>query len=108
MELSQQYDKKDVLDVPILTASLDDPSSLDSISEQTKVIISTAGPFAQIGTPVVESAVRSKTHYCDITGKRAGRSNVVILSQQTFALLRIYKQQLKSLINEQYIYYHKL
>ena len=43
-------------------------ASLDSITSQTRVVISTAGPFALIGTPVVEAAVRGGAHYVDITG----------------------------------------
>lgn len=42
--------------------------SLDSIASQTTVMISTAGPLALYGTPVVDAAVRSGTHYVDITG----------------------------------------
>ncbi len=41
---------------------------MDSIAAQTSVMISTAGPFALHGTPVVDAAVRSGTHYVDITG----------------------------------------
>lgn len=42
---------------------------MDSITSQTRVVISTAGPFALIGTPVVEAAVRGGAHYVDITGE---------------------------------------
>lgn len=44
-------------------------SSLDSITAQTRVMLSTAGPFALHGTPVVDAAVRTRTHYVDITGE---------------------------------------
>jgi hypothetical protein len=40
-------------DVPILTADLNDPKSLDKLVKQGDVLISTAGPFWTIGTPVV-------------------------------------------------------
>ena len=36
--------------IDILTADLNDPSSLDKMTGQTTVLISTAGPFAKIGT----------------------------------------------------------
>jgi short subunit dehydrogenase-like uncharacterized protein len=39
------------------------------MSGKTKVVLSTAGPFAKIGTPIVESCVRSSTNYLDITGE---------------------------------------
>lgn len=35
-------------------------------------MLSTAGPFALLGTPVVDAAVRSGCHYVDITGKGPG------------------------------------
>jgi hypothetical protein len=57
-------------DVPILTFSdISDQASVDRVVAQTQVVISTAGPFARIGTPVVDASVRLNTHYCDITGK---------------------------------------
>ena len=54
--------------VEILIGSIDDPQSLLNITTKTKVILSTAGPFAKIGTPIVQAAVAGSCHYCDITG----------------------------------------
>jgi short subunit dehydrogenase-like uncharacterized protein len=56
-------------EVPILLGSLDDPASLEAIAQKTRVLISTAGPFNKIGTPIVDSAVKMSTHYVDITGE---------------------------------------
>jgi short subunit dehydrogenase-like uncharacterized protein len=56
-------------DVPILDADIGDPASLDKMLSQTKVVLTLAGPYAKVGGPLVASAVRSKTHYCDITGE---------------------------------------
>ena len=58
----------EISEVPILLGTLEDQASLDSIASQTDVIISTAGPFAKYGTPIVDAAVRESSHYCDITG----------------------------------------
>lgn len=55
--------------VGVLIADIEDQVSMDTVAKQTKVIISTAGPFALIGTPVIDACVRSGTHYCDITGE---------------------------------------
>lgn len=44
---------KSIADVPILTAEVKDPKSLDRLVKQCDVIISTAGPFWSIGIPVV-------------------------------------------------------
>ena len=42
-----------IQNVPILTAEVNDPKSLDRLVKQCDVIISTAGPFWSIGIPVV-------------------------------------------------------
>lgn len=55
-------------DTPLLTGDAEDLDSLRKIANQTKVLISVSGPFAQIGNNVVEACVLSGTHYCDITG----------------------------------------
>jgi short subunit dehydrogenase-like uncharacterized protein len=55
--------------VKIFVAELSDQSSLCSVFSQTNVLISTAGPYAVIGTPVVEACIASGTHYCDLTGE---------------------------------------
>jgi hypothetical protein len=51
-----------------IVANVSDPATLRAMAAQTQVIISTAGPFAKFGTPVVEAALEEGTHYCDITG----------------------------------------
>lgn len=58
-------------DTAILTGDAEDLDSLQSIASQTKVLISTSGPYAKIGDKVVEACVAAGTHYCDITGKSA-------------------------------------
>jgi short subunit dehydrogenase-like uncharacterized protein len=56
--------------IPILTGDAEDQDSLVAIASQTKVLIATSGPFAKLGTPVVEACISAGTHYCDITGRR--------------------------------------
>jgi len=48
-----------------------DPASLDAFLGRADAVISCAGPFAQIGMPVVEAAVRTGTPYVDSTGEPA-------------------------------------
>lgn len=55
--------------VDVLVGSIDDKDSLIEISQKSKVIISTAGPFARVGTPIVDACVTTGTNYCDITGE---------------------------------------
>lgn len=64
--------KKDVNimdNIPILIADLDDPKSLDDAFSQAKVVLSAAGPYSKIGTEVLKSCIRVKSHYCDLTGE---------------------------------------
>ena len=55
--------------VDILVGSIDDHESLLAITSKTKVLLSTAGPYAKIGMPVVAAAVAGGAHYCDLTGE---------------------------------------
>jgi len=56
-------------DLTLIEANITDERSLDEMASQTKVILSTAGPFIKCGTPIVAACVRNSTHYCDITGE---------------------------------------
>ena len=55
--------------VPLLVASLDDAESLDAAVGSARCVISAAGPYAEIGSEVVASAVRCGTHYADLTAE---------------------------------------
>ena len=55
-------------DVPLLIADSKDQASIDNVVSKAKVIIACNGPYAQLGTPVVDACVRLGTHYVDITG----------------------------------------
>jgi short subunit dehydrogenase-like uncharacterized protein len=57
------------LDCDILVADSGDKRSLLKMVKQTKVIATTAGPFARCGTLLVEACVESGVDYCDITGE---------------------------------------
>ena len=54
---------------PHLYADAQDLDSIDKLCAQTRVILSTAGPFALYSDAVVEACVRHKTHYVDISGE---------------------------------------
>ena len=56
-------------DVPLLNAANDDPTALASVAARTRVLISTVGPYAQHGIPVVAACVQEGTDYLDITGE---------------------------------------
>jgi short subunit dehydrogenase-like uncharacterized protein len=57
------------IDVDLLVADSQDPTAIDSIVSQTRVLLNTAGPFALYGNAIVDACVRYGTHYVDITGE---------------------------------------
>ncbi len=55
--------------VPIIVADAQDGAALHALAAQARVVLSSAGPFALYGSPLVAACVHSKTHYVDITGE---------------------------------------
>jgi short subunit dehydrogenase-like uncharacterized protein len=55
--------------VPVLVAGSQDQSEIDAVVSRTRILLSTAGPFALYGTGFVDACVRFGTHYVDITGE---------------------------------------
>ncbi|KAI8083977.1 saccharopine dehydrogenase [Gilbertella persicaria] len=53
----------------LLIADTNQPETLDEALSQTRVVISTVGPYTKYGTPLVEACLRQKTHYVDLTGE---------------------------------------
>lgn len=53
----------------ILVADAQDTSALDALAQQSRVVLSTAGPFALYGSALVAACVRHGSHYVDITGE---------------------------------------
>ena len=55
--------------VPLVTADSDDLASLDAMTQQTKVILTTVGPYGKYGSKLVAVCVKNQTHYCDLAGE---------------------------------------
>ncbi len=53
----------------LIVADASDAAALDALAAQTRVVLSTAGPFARHGSELVAACVRHGTHYVDITGE---------------------------------------
>lgn len=68
-ELAQILNSDAIKDIPVLVCDASNQLSVDAVVAQADVVLSAAGPFTQHGTPVVDAAVRHRTHYCDITGE---------------------------------------
>lgn len=55
--------------VDMIVANSKDADSLDAMTAQTQVIISTVGPYLQYGEPLIKSCVNHGTDYVDLTGE---------------------------------------
>ncbi|WP_417545511.1 saccharopine dehydrogenase family protein [Marinobacter sp.] len=56
-------------ELPIILADATDDHALKAMCEQTRVVISTVGPYALYGEPLVKACVETGTDYCDLTGE---------------------------------------
>jgi short subunit dehydrogenase-like uncharacterized protein len=59
----------DLKSLPMIVADTSDFASLPALVEDTRVVLTTVGPFAKYGTPLVHFAAHYGTSYCDITGE---------------------------------------
>lgn len=53
----------------ILLANSDDEASLATLCQQSKIIISTVGPYLNYGEPLIKACVTHGTDYVDLTGE---------------------------------------
>ncbi len=53
----------------VIVAAADAFDALDGLAQRTRVVLSSAGPFALYGSGLVAACVKAKTHYVDITGE---------------------------------------
>ncbi|MCG8611235.1 MAG: saccharopine dehydrogenase NADP-binding domain-containing protein, partial [Pseudomonadales bacterium] len=55
--------------LPVIVADAADEMALKAMCDQARVIISTVGPYALYGEPLVKVCAESGTDYCDLTGE---------------------------------------
>ncbi|MGI9592776.1 MAG: saccharopine dehydrogenase family protein, partial [Myxococcota bacterium] len=55
--------------VPMVVGDGDDEASLAALAQRTRVVCTTVGPYAQLGSKLVEICARQGTDYCDLTGE---------------------------------------
>jgi len=53
----------------ILIADSNDADSLTAMCQSARVIVSTVGPYALYGEPLIKACVETGTDYCDLTGE---------------------------------------
>ena len=56
-------------DWPLVIADSSDEKSLGAMAESTNTVITTVGPYAEYGLPVVEACAKAGINYCDLTGE---------------------------------------
>ncbi len=54
---------------PILLADASSPSTLNAVAAQTRVVITTVGPYTRYGLPLVAACAAAGTDYADLTGE---------------------------------------
>jgi len=55
--------------LPLLVADATDDPTLQALCMRTRVIISTVGPYALYGEPLIKACVETGTDYCDLAGE---------------------------------------
>lgn len=53
------------------------PDDIESVVQETKVVINTIGPYGRWGTPVVQACVRYRKHYVDLTGETPWAQDII-------------------------------
>ncbi|MDP8254166.1 MAG: saccharopine dehydrogenase NADP-binding domain-containing protein [Candidatus Alcyoniella australis] len=54
----------------VRTADVGDPQSIDALIADAAVLIDTAGPFIDLGPPVIQRCIESGVHFLDTTGEQ--------------------------------------
>jgi short subunit dehydrogenase-like uncharacterized protein len=56
-------------EVPLIVADASDGAALAAMCRGARVVVSTVGPYALYGEPLVKACAESGTDYCDLTGE---------------------------------------
>lgn len=56
-------------DVERIVADAADAAALAELADRTRVVVSTVGPYARYGSPLVAAVAAAGTDYCDLTGE---------------------------------------
>jgi short subunit dehydrogenase-like uncharacterized protein len=57
------------LNITMIVADAEDEAALTLMCEQTRVVISTVGPYDLYGSTLIKACVETGTDYCDLTGE---------------------------------------
>ncbi len=56
-------------DTPLIVADSDDPQSMRDLAEQTRVVLTTVGPYQLYGEPLLAACCAAGTDYADLCGE---------------------------------------
>ena len=65
-------------ETPLIVADSADTASLDAMAAQSKVILTTVGPYQIYGNELVEVCTRTGTDYVDLCGEPAWMHDIVV------------------------------
>ncbi|KIM68134.1 hypothetical protein SCLCIDRAFT_1209538 [Scleroderma citrinum Foug A] len=66
-----------VRQVPTFVVDVTKPDDIDSIVQETRIVITTVGPYWLWGTPVVQACVRHGRHYLDLSGETPWARDII-------------------------------
>lgn len=69
MAVADRIEKLGGVAPTIIEADIADAASMKALAEQTRVLITTVGPYLQYGEPAVKACAEAGTHYVDLTGE---------------------------------------
>ena len=72
-------------DVERIVADAGDHDAMDALATSTRVVVSTVGPYALYGSPLVAAVARAGTDYCDLTGEPQWMRAMIDAHQATAA-----------------------
>jgi short subunit dehydrogenase-like uncharacterized protein len=58
-----------IADLPLLIVDVGDPAAVSALANSAKVVLTTVGPYIELGEPLVAACAAAGTDYVDITGE---------------------------------------
>lgn len=68
-KLLETKQKHSAQEIPHIIADAANEQQINAMVKQARVVVSTVGPYALFGEPLVKACVESGTDYCDLTGE---------------------------------------
>jgi trans enoyl reductase len=70
-------------DWPLIIADASQPSTLEAMATRAQVVLTTVGPYAHYGLPLVAACAKAGTDYADLTGELMfGRNSIDLYHKQ--------------------------